>query len=196
MRLRDLLTACVLLSCLPAMADNAVIDSSGSGYQGNFMLNQAAGDTHQQANARAISPGGIPQLKIQQERDGLPSPRETSAVQASIRGDAFSGGSGVLGINQSAGAANQQINGFRVGAGVRPESVDDSSLAQTAALSSPNSAEPRLTGDRRVEIDDQVIKVTKSEFRLLDTLIRQPGRAFDRSELVDAALAASSCWRA
>ncbi|HBJ34442.1 MAG TPA: DNA-binding response regulator, partial [Planctomycetaceae bacterium] len=27
-----------------------------------------------------------------------------------------------------------------------------------------------------------------SEFRLLDTLIRQPGRAFDRSELVDAAL--------
>lgn len=40
----------------------------------------------------------------------------------------------------------------------------------------------------RVDIDGQVIKVTKSEFRLLDTLIRQPGRAFDRSELVDAAL--------
>ncbi len=40
----------------------------------------------------------------------------------------------------------------------------------------------------RVEIDGQVIQVTKSEFRLLETLIRQPGRAFDRSELVDAAL--------
>jgi DNA-binding response OmpR family regulator len=40
----------------------------------------------------------------------------------------------------------------------------------------------------RVEIDNQPIKITKSEFRLLDTLIRQPGRAFDRSELVDAAL--------
>lgn len=48
-----------------------------------------------------------------------------------------------------------------------------------------------VTVDRRryrVQIDDQPIKVTKSEFRLLDTLIRQPGRAFDRSELVDAAL--------
>lgn len=48
-----------------------------------------------------------------------------------------------------------------------------------------------VTVDRRryrVDIDDQTIKITKSEFRLLDTLIRQPGRAFDRSELVDAAL--------
>jgi two-component system phosphate regulon response regulator PhoB len=48
-----------------------------------------------------------------------------------------------------------------------------------------------VTVDRRryrVEINNKPIKVTKSEFRLLDTLIRQPGRAFDRSELVDAAL--------
>jgi DNA-binding response OmpR family regulator len=48
-----------------------------------------------------------------------------------------------------------------------------------------------VTVDRRryrVNIDDKTIKITKSEFRLLDTLIRQPGRAFDRSELVDAAL--------
>ncbi len=48
-----------------------------------------------------------------------------------------------------------------------------------------------ITVDRRrfvVTIGDQPLKLTKSEFRLLDTLIRQPGRAFGRSELVDAAL--------
>lgn len=48
-----------------------------------------------------------------------------------------------------------------------------------------------VTVDRRryrVEIDGQIIGITKSEFRLLDTLMRQPGRAFERSELVDAAL--------
>ncbi len=48
-----------------------------------------------------------------------------------------------------------------------------------------------VTVDRRryrVEINNKPIKITKSEFRLLDTLIRQPGLAFDRSELVDAAL--------
>lgn len=32
------------------------------------------------------------------------------------------------------------------------------------------------------------LKLTKSEFQLLETLIRQPGRAFGRAELVDAAL--------
>jgi two-component system phosphate regulon response regulator PhoB len=32
------------------------------------------------------------------------------------------------------------------------------------------------------------LHLTRSEFRLLDTLIRQPGRVFDRTELIDAAL--------
>ena len=40
----------------------------------------------------------------------------------------------------------------------------------------------------RVTVDDQNVDLTKSEFKLLDTLIRQPGRAFDRSELIDSAL--------
>ncbi|MEM9364875.1 MAG: response regulator transcription factor, partial [Planctomycetota bacterium] len=40
-----------------------------------------------------------------------------------------------------------------------------------------------ITVDRRrfvVTIEEDPVKLTKSEFRLLDTLIRQPGRAFDR----------------
>ena len=40
----------------------------------------------------------------------------------------------------------------------------------------------------RVTVDEQNVDLTKSEFKLLDTLIRQPGRAFDRSELIDSAL--------
>ena len=40
----------------------------------------------------------------------------------------------------------------------------------------------------RVTIDDELLDLTPSEFRLLDVLIRQPGRAFSRSELMDAAL--------
>ncbi len=48
-----------------------------------------------------------------------------------------------------------------------------------------------LTVDRRryrAMLGTEVLELTKSEFRLLDTLIRQPGRAFDRAELIDAAL--------
>ena len=40
----------------------------------------------------------------------------------------------------------------------------------------------------RALVDSRDLELTRSEFRLLDTLIRQPGRVFRRSELIDAAL--------
>ncbi|MFM7115917.1 MAG: response regulator [Planctomycetota bacterium] len=40
----------------------------------------------------------------------------------------------------------------------------------------------------RATLNGEPIDLTPSEFRLLETLIRQPGRAFDRTELVDSAL--------
>jgi two-component system, OmpR family, phosphate regulon response regulator PhoB len=40
----------------------------------------------------------------------------------------------------------------------------------------------------RVTVDDAHVELTRSEFRLLDTLMRQPGRAFERCELIDSAL--------
>jgi two-component system phosphate regulon response regulator PhoB len=40
----------------------------------------------------------------------------------------------------------------------------------------------------RATVDGEPLQLTRSEFRLLDTLIRQPGRVFRRSELIDAAL--------
>ena len=36
--------------------------------------------------------------------------------------------------------------------------------------------------------EGKALELTRSEFRLLDTLIRQPGRVFARAELIDAAL--------
>ncbi len=40
----------------------------------------------------------------------------------------------------------------------------------------------------KVFINDEALDLTPSEFRLLDVLIRQPGRAFTRDELIDSAL--------
>jgi len=48
-----------------------------------------------------------------------------------------------------------------------------------------------VTIDRRrhrVTLEGTPLQLTRSEFRLLETLTRQPGRVFDRSELIDAAL--------
>jgi two-component system phosphate regulon response regulator PhoB len=48
-----------------------------------------------------------------------------------------------------------------------------------------------VTVDRRrhqAAAEGSSIALTRSEFQLLDTLIRQPGRVFHRTELIDAAL--------
>ena len=48
-----------LLGSTCAMADNtAVITNSGQAYNGNLMINQAAGDQQQTANNRAVALGG------------------------------------------------------------------------------------------------------------------------------------------
>ncbi len=44
----------------------------------------------------------------------------------------------------------------------------------------------------RVTVDDDLLDLTPSEFGLLEALIRQPGRVFSRSELIDAALGGDS----
>lgn len=52
-----------------------------------------------------------------------------------------------------------------------------------------------ITVDRikhRASVNSQPMDLTPTEFRLLDTLIRNPGRAFDRSELIDSALGADT----
>jgi two-component system phosphate regulon response regulator PhoB len=97
-----------------------------------------------------------------------------------------------------------QLIGFSVGADdyvVKPFSVRilleriKSLLRRQSRTNGPGASEIVVSGsvtvDRikhRVSIEGSPIDLTPSEFRLLDTLIRQPGRAFDRSELIDSAL--------
>jgi two-component system phosphate regulon response regulator PhoB len=44
----------------------------------------------------------------------------------------------------------------------------------------------------RVTVDEHSLDLTPSEFSLLEALVRQPGRVFSRSELIDAALGGDS----
>lgn len=62
---------------------------------------------------------------------------------------------------------------------------------EPVAIESDQVSHHGVVVDRRrfiVAVHDEQLKLTKSEFKLLETLIRQPGRAFARAELVDAAL--------
>src|SRR5204863_4915415 len=44
----------------------------------------------------------------------------------------------------------------------------------------------------RVTLGDTLLDLTPTEFRLLECLLRQPGRAFSRSQLMDAAIGEGS----
>ena len=44
----------------------------------------------------------------------------------------------------------------------------------------------------RVTVGEEVLELTPTEFRLLETLVRQPGRAFSRHQLMDAAIGEGS----
>ncbi|MFO0923253.1 MAG: response regulator [Pirellulales bacterium] len=101
------------------------------------------------------------------------------------------------------GEEADQLIGFSVGADdyvVKPFSIRVL-LERLKALRRRTETAEEATGDiivrRGLTVDrrryramlaTEVLELTKSEFRLLDTLIRQPGRAFDRAELIDAAL--------
>lgn len=99
------------------------------------------------------------------------------------------------------GEETDQVVGFSVGADdyvVKPFSVKIlmeriKSLLRRRSQSGSGDVTKLggITVDRvrhQVTVNGGDVELTPSEFRLLNTLILQPGRAFDRSELIEAAL--------
>jgi two-component system phosphate regulon response regulator PhoB len=97
---------------------------------------------------------------------------------------------------------SDELIGFSLGADdyvTKPFSVKVL-LERIKALRRRRTSEPtsdELTTKQGVAVDrrrhqatahGKPLQLTRSEFRLLDTLIRQPGRVFHRGELIDAAL--------
>lgn len=135
--------------------NHASIDNSGKSYQGVLSVNQAAGDQQQQINGRALAMGSNASATTHfRQYQVLNGSGRSMNAGASIDGSAFSSGSGVLGVNQSAGAGTQQINSFRLSIGSAAQSVDDSVLAQQNVVLSQNSGAAESTsGERAVAID-------------------------------------------
>ncbi|KPA91925.1 hypothetical protein [Pseudomonas asplenii] len=135
--------------------DNAVINNSGQQYKGSLMVNQAAGDQQQQINSRAIAIGTDASASTALTQK-LRTPASTAInAKAAIQGNAFSNGTGMVGVNQSAGANNQMINAVRISISAAPQSVDDSALSQQNVALSPNSGSSGTPGSRQVVTSDQ-----------------------------------------
>ncbi|MBB3269878.1 hypothetical protein FHW75_001012 [Pseudomonas sp. OG7] len=172
--MKHMLLILATLCSTPGFADslvpvinNANIDSSGSRYQGNLSVNQAAGDKQQQANARAIAVG--PQANAStQIRQRLNTPADpTMDARSTIQGNAFSNGSGALGVNQSAGANTQQANGLSITLSAQPQSIDDSVLMQqNVALLNNSGPTDTPTGHRQVTTSDQAFTGSRGVIQL------------------------------
>ena len=98
-----------------------------------------------------------------------------------------------------------QIEGFEAGADdyvVKPYSVRVlleriRALQRRRAVEQPTDGGVEQLQSAGIKVDlrrhqvflgEEQLEMTRSEFKLLHTLIAQPGRAFDRSELIEAAL--------
>ncbi|TWE06981.1 hypothetical protein FB481_10462 [Pseudomonas sp. AG1028] len=164
--------SCILLislalSGLVQADDVARIDAAGSAYQGNLSVNQAAGDLQQQANVRVISVGGtgVSASTVRQSIDQLPAGSAAHNTQASIDGNAFSGGNGVVGVTQAAGVGNQQVNVLSVTLLAAPQSLDDSVLAQSVTRADESfSATP--VGERRAQMSNEAFSGSRGVVQL------------------------------
>lgn len=157
-----LLTLPLLFCTLPAFAadpstvNNANIDSAVRHYNGVASVNQAAGDEQQQANGRTIAIGTNAQATTQFRQTVNAFVDSSQAASASITGNAFTNGNGALGVNQAAGAANQQVNAMRISVSAVAQSVDDSVLSQqNVALPVNSGSANSTTGNRQVVTSDQ-----------------------------------------
>jgi hypothetical protein len=151
-----LLCSAAALAADPSTVNNASIDSAVRNYRGVASVNQAAGDEQQQANARAIAIGTDAQATTQLRQTVNTFVDPGQAASASITGNAFTNGNGALGVNQAAGAANQQVNAMRISVSAIPQSVDDSVLSQQNVALPVNSGPANsTTGNRQVVTSDQ-----------------------------------------
>lgn len=118
------------------LTQSRVDGSAFSGASGALALNVAAGDLNQQSNLRAIAIAtrAIASTDVRQARRGdrTTSPDAASAV---IAGRAFSGASGLAGINQASGSGNAAFNVVALALaqqGIR-ETDDDQALSAAFA---------------------------------------------------------------
>ena len=140
----------------PSSVNNANIQDTGIQYRGNYNVNQAAGDQMQQTNTKAIAIGTSASATTH-VRQAIDTPANPSTnASATIGGNAFSNGNGILGVNQGAGANNQMANVTRVSISAAPQSVDDSALSQqNVALLPSSGATGTSPGSRQVTTSDQ-----------------------------------------
>src|SRR5689334_8904911 len=117
-------------------ADSAVLAGRSFGTaRGSVHVNEAAGNGNAQANVAAAVNGPALPLRRYTQQTGATS---AGGGRASIQDFAFSGASGLLQLNQTAGTGNAQGNAAILRTGVPASSMNDDALAAAIPVQQTN----------------------------------------------------------
>lgn len=144
--------------CASAQDSSAqtIIDGSvGSNAHGALSVNMAAGDSNVQSNATAIAAGtSNGQASAHASTDQIIDSTTFNVPEIAvtrISNNAFNNASGLIKINQAAGAANAQANNVALAVGA--EVAADTALAQNVSGLAPEAME--ASGQQREAVVDE-----------------------------------------
>ena len=140
------------------LATTDIADRALAGASGAIAVNQAAGDLNMQANVRALASGehadASATARQLRSNDRFDTPRQASVGS---RGQALSGTSGIVAINQASGSGNAEINlvtAVLAAQGIR-ETGDEGLSFVSASAGEQNSTDPGASanGARSVAVE-------------------------------------------
>ena len=143
----------------PVVVGSTTIDSGAlAGATGLVAVNEAAGVNNAQSNQAVVAAGANGLAVAGGAQSALAGARVPSA-SAAIEGNAFSGASGALMVNQAAGAANLQRNSAVLGtAATGMEIVSDIELSVAIPKAGQMDQSATAHGAREVSIDNGAFK--------------------------------------
>ncbi|MCH7371577.1 MULTISPECIES: hypothetical protein [Aeromonas] len=129
-----------------------------SNIRGSMGVNMVAGNNNQQGNLSAIAISGPAVIQFNQQNQSTTNLSGKQSV--AILGQALSHNQGLVGINQGAGEANQQLNAFAL-------SLDDSGMGvvtdinlSTSVAKTPSGKVPATT-TTSIYLDDNALTGSK-----------------------------------
>ena len=145
-------------SLLGYLAEASINDQALAGASGAIAVNQAAGDLNLQANLRAIASGEYASAAAMARQlrsgDRFDMPRD---ARVGITGEALSGATGLVSINQASGSGNAEVNlvtAVLAARGIR-EANDDGLSFVSASAGEQSSLDPGAdsSGSRSVAVE-------------------------------------------
>lgn len=138
-------------------ASVSIDDNAFANFDGAALINGAAGDTNLQFNGTVIavsqSGASFASLSAIQVMPGGEDAVASLNASAFVRGDAFSGATGVVALNQASGQYNLQVNASAIAISLDGFALAESELVQTRAGGElPSDALP--DGPRRTDVSD------------------------------------------